>query len=397
MRLAVVTSHPIQYQAPLFRELARRVDLTVFFSHHATPADQARAGFDVGFDWDVDLLSGYEHSFLNNVANVPGIHHFAGCDTPEIGNQLKKGRYTAVLVTGWHLKSFLQCILSAKRHGIATMARGDSQLNTHRSSFKKLSKALIYPGFLRLFDCALYVGQRSRAYWRHYNYPASRLFFSPHCVDTDWFAMRASLSARNELRSKLGLSENARVVLFAGKLLPFKRPLDIVSALAHLKRQGFELTLLVAGSGPLQGEIEALGNSARVSIRQLGFRNQTEMPAVYAAADVLVLPSDGRESWGLVANEALACGKPIVVSDEVGCAPDLAADGIAGRVFIARQIPALAEALLNVLVHPPKLKAIAEKSEIYSIRNAVHGILDALGSDSLKSQCEAQQKDSTVV
>ena len=293
MRLAIVASHPIQYHAPLFRKLARRLDLTVFYAHRATPVDQARAGFGIGFEWDVDLLSGYEHVFLRNLAKRPGLDRFGGCDTPEIGARLAEGHFDAVLVLGWHLKTYLQAGLAAKRLGLPLLARGDSHLATPRPTVKRAVKAIAYPAFLRLFDAALYVGKRSRAYWTHYRYPASRLFFSPHCVDTEWFAARATEAARVALRARLGLADEAKVALFAGKLMPFKRPLDLVSAAARLKAEGREMAVLVAGAGPLEHEMTAAARRAGVSLHLLGFCNQTEMPAAYAAADILVLPSEG--------------------------------------------------------------------------------------------------------
>lgn len=377
-RLAIVVSHPIQYYAPLFRQLAQRVDLTVYFAHRATSADQARAGFGVAFDWDVDLLSGYRHVFLPNVAKRPSLAHFSGCDTPSIREHIEKGSFHAVIVTGWHLKTFLQTAIAAKRCRIPVLARGDSQLRTPRSILKKFVKSATYSAFLRLFNGGLYVGDRSREYWLHFGYPEPRLFFSPHCVDTEWFAARATTESGTVLRSQLGLPEDARVVLFAGKLLPYKRPLDIISAAAQLKCDGIKVSVLIAGSGPLESEMDTAAKAKGVAIYRLGFRNQTEMPAVYAAADVLVLPSDGHETWGLVANEALACGKPIIVSDAVGCAPDLAADRTAGQVFPMGDVFDLARALKEVLFNPPKPRAIAIKSEAYSIRAAIDGIMAAL-------------------
>src|SRR5258708_2145990 len=178
MRLAVVASHAIQYHAPLFRALSSRVDLTVFFAHRATQLDQARAGFGVGFDWDVDLFSGYESVFLRNAAKHPGVDRFAGCDTPEIGAQLTKRAFDAVLVHGWHLKAYFQAVFAAKRLGLPVLVRGDSHLDAPRSAIKRAGKAVVYPPFLRLFDAALYVGERSHGYWRHYGYPEARLFHS---------------------------------------------------------------------------------------------------------------------------------------------------------------------------------------------------------------------------
>src|SRR5262245_41269569 len=125
IRLAVLTSHPVQYYAPLFRELAKAVDLHVFYAHRASPAEQAQAGFGTPFEWDVDLTSGYAHTFLENVARRPGTDRFSGCDTPRIGCLLREGRFAALLVMGWHLKTYLQGTLAARRLGIPVMVRSD--------------------------------------------------------------------------------------------------------------------------------------------------------------------------------------------------------------------------------------------------------------------------------
>lgn len=373
MRLAVIASHPVQYQAPLFRELVRRLDLTVFFAHRATPQDQAEAGFGVGFDWDVDLLAGYPHIFLHNLAKRPSLERFAGCDTPEIGKRLAEGRFDAVLLLGWHLKSYLQALFAGKRLGLPVLARGDSHLATPRSAAKRAAKTILYPPFLRLFDGALYVGERSRAYWTHYRYPESRLFFSPHSVDTEWFATRATVTARARLREELGLAPETKVLLFAGKLLRFKRAGDLVAAATRLWREGHDVAVLVAGAGPAEAELREAAQAAGVPLHLLGFCNQSRMPAIYAAADILVLPSE-HETWGLVANEALACGRPIVLSDAVGAAPDLAGDGSAGRIFPLGNIDALTRALEDMIVCALTSQAIAEKSQAFGFAAAAGGI-----------------------
>lgn len=377
LRLAIVTSHPIQYQTPLFRELAGQCDLTVFFAHRATSGDQAAAGFGVGFHWDVDLLSGFRHVFLSNVAAEPGLGHFSGCDTPEILDRLRDGAFDAVLICGWHLKALVQALYAAKRLGLPALARGDSQLQTPRAMWKKSIKAAAYPLFLRLFDAALYVGERSRSYWKHYGYPAHRMHFSPHCIDTVWFAARATPKARAALRHRLRIDDADAVILFAGKLVEFKRPLDVVAAASRLRRDGVMAHVLVAGSGPLADDMRSAAEVSGVPLHLLGFCNQTEMPAAYAASDVLVLPSDGSETWGLVANEALACGTPIVVSDAAGCAPNLAADGAVGRTFPVGDVVALATEVAAALRAPPPADAIHGLSERYSLSSAAAGIISA--------------------
>jgi glycosyltransferase involved in cell wall biosynthesis len=374
-RLAILASHPVQYYAPLFRELARHIDLHVFYAHNATAEQQAAAGFGQAFTWDVDLTSGYAHSFLRNVAQPPGTDRFAGCDTPEIGAHLRQGRFSAVLALGWHLKSMLQGIVAAKRLGLPVLVRGDSQLGTPRGRIKIALKSFAYPRLLRLFDVALFVGRRNRDYYLHYGYPPERLFHSPHCVDTVRFAAAATSGAREGLRARLGMAADDKVVLFAGKLLPFKRPVDVVEAVAGLRGAGLSASVMVAGSGELQADMQERAQALNFGCHVLGFQNQSEMPACYAAADALALPSTARETWGLVCNEALACGTPIVVSDQVGCAPDLAADNDVGRCYPMGDVPALASALGAALQRPPSPAAIKAVSERHSLRAAADGVM----------------------
>jgi glycosyltransferase involved in cell wall biosynthesis len=378
MRLAVVSSHPIQYYAPIFRMLDRRLDLEVFYAHRATPIDQANAGFGTAFEWDVDLLSGYRSCFMTNVAKEPTTASFFGCDTPEIAQHIRTRKFDAVLVLGWYLKSFVQAIAAAKRAGIPVLIRGDSQLMMPSNPAKTLFKCLMYPPALRVFNAALYVGHRSREYFESYGYPPNRLFYSPHCVDTEWFSERGSVDAGAALREQEGIGKEEAVVLFAGKLLPFKRPLDLVDAAACLVDRGRPITVMVAGSGPLEEQMRHRAAEVGVKLVLLGFRNQTEMPACYAACDVLVLPSTRRETWGLVANEALACGRPIIVSDAVGCAPDLAADGVVGRTFPFGNCRRLADVIAAVLDEPPPPEAIQRRSDAHNIDVACDGVINAL-------------------
>ena len=118
LRIGWLASHPIQYHAPIYRELARRCDLTVFFAHRQTPAGQAAAGFGVQFEWDVDVLGGFSSVFLENRARQPGSHHFLGCNTPGIGEEIRRGRFDAFVVSGWSLLSYWQAVLACRRLGI---------------------------------------------------------------------------------------------------------------------------------------------------------------------------------------------------------------------------------------------------------------------------------------
>jgi glycosyltransferase involved in cell wall biosynthesis len=385
MRVAVVASHPIQYQAPWFRALARRVDLQVFFCHQQDAAGQAAAGYGQAFEWDMPLLEGYEHHWLRNVASPPGVFRYGGCDTPEIADRLAAGRFDVCIVCGWYLKSYLQAIRACRRLGVPVLLRGDSHLGTTRSLMKRTLKYVPYRVLLNAVDGHLVVGVANRAYLRHFGVPESRLFFVPHFVDTDWFAARArdarADNARDRIRAGLGIPESAPVVLFVGRLVPMKRPLDLVVAVAA-HRHADRVHAVLVGDGPMAGEIQTRAARENAAVHLAGFRNQRELAAWYIASDVLALPSDAGETWGLVLNEAMACGLPVVVSDAVGAAPDLVRDGT-GRTFPLGDIDACAamiQAMLDLRRREPARvdAALRAVSREYGCEAAVDATMTAL-------------------
>jgi glycosyltransferase involved in cell wall biosynthesis len=375
MRIGYLVSHPIQYYAPIFRELAKRCDLTVFFAHRQTAEQQSRAGFDVAFDWDVDLLSGYESRFLVNVARRPSTDRFAGCDTPGIAEELARGKFDGFVVPGWALRSYWQAAQACRRLRIPVLVRGDSQLVTSRSQVVRLLKAVAFPHLLRRFDGFLYVGQRNRQYLERYGVPVDRMFFSPHCVDNEAFSA-ASADARRKMPVRLE-PRRVRRVLFAGKLISRKHPADLLRAIARLPGRSVEVAF--AGSGELEAELRDIAAETGVRAEFLGFVNQSRLPAVYASADLLVLPSDGQETWGLVVNEAMACGVPAVVSDAVGCGPDLVDAGKTGATFRLGDVAGLASAIQEGLALDPLItrRYLAAKMALYSPSRAAEAIVEA--------------------
>ena len=378
MRIGFLISHPIQYYAPIFRTLAERCDLTVYFAHRQTAEQQARSGFGVAFDWDVDILSGYQSRFLVNTARVPSTDTFWGCSTPEIVGEIARGKFDAFVVPGWGLRSYLQTVIGCRRAGVPVLARGDSQLAGPRRALVRVAKALAFSSLLRAFDGFLYVGQRNHEYLLHHGVTPDRLFFSPHCVDNESFHA-ASREARSIHLARRVSPGAALRVLFAGKLIDRKRPLDALRAVIALRAGGMPVEMTFAGSGELQADLAKLARDAAVPVDFLGFVNQSRMPGIYASADAVVLPSDGSETWGLVVNEAMACGIPAVVSDAVGCAPDLVVPGQTGAIFPLGDTAALATALQQVLAFDPGATGGHISSHIarYSPAHTAEGVLAA--------------------
>lgn len=391
LRLGILVSHPIQYHAPWFRHLATRLAIEVLYAHRQDEMGQSQAGFGVEFDWDVPLLEGYPSRFLTNVSRDPGVASFRGCDTPELYQLIRRERFDAFLVFGWNRRSALQAIRACWRNRIPVLMRGDSQLRTPRSRVKSTLKYVPYRWFLPRLDAHLYVGSRNRAYLRHYGVPKSRLFFAPHFVDNAHFAegAREEKGRTDGIRHQLGIPPNAFVFLFAGKLIPKKRPQDFLRGCLRVfeaQPEGSNVHAVVVGDGPCRNSLEALGREWSARVHFAGFRNQRELPAFYRASDGLVLPSDGKETWGLVVNEAMACGLPAVVSEAVGCAPDLIDEGLTGYTFPVGEVEGLASRMLALkreleFSQGRVRAAVASKVAGFSMDRATEGLeraLDAL-------------------
>jgi glycosyltransferase involved in cell wall biosynthesis len=390
----ILATHPIQYHAPWFRALAEHpeINLEVLYCHRATPQEQAGAGFNVEFDWDVSLLDGYDHRFLQNVARQPSLNGFAGLDTPEISDIVKAENFDAVIVNGWNYKSAWQAMRACWRTKTPVMVRSDSHLHTERSFSKRAAKLPLYRWFIPKVDACCAVGTWSRDYFLHYGARADRIFIVPHVVDVDFFRKEAETlrPQRAELRRAWQLDDEAAVFLFAGKFVEKKRPLDFIRAIAMANSDGKKVMGLMVGDGPLRQTCENEVMSTSAPIRFTGFLNQSKMPMAYAAADALVLPSDGGETWGLVVNEAMASGRPCFVSDRVGCGPDLIVAGETGEVFPLGDIAALSS-LHGSYAHRQRdltgMGARAEQAAArYSIGAAVSGVIDAVNAVSNRTR-----------
>ncbi|MGE0575884.1 MAG: glycosyltransferase family 4 protein [Reyranella sp.] len=377
-RIGFLLSHPIQYYTPIFRALANRCDLQVFFAHRQSAAGQADAGFGVAFEWDIDLLSGYESKFLQNVARHPSTDRFNGCDTPGIGREIAEGRFDALVVPGWALRTYWQGVLAGRKAGVTVLVRGDSQLGGHQRAWVRLAKRLVFAQVLRRFDGFLYVGQRNREYLLHYGVPARRLFFSPHCIDNALFGSAAEAARRDRLADEAAKRRVPRI-LFVGKLMARKRPVDVLRAADMVSRRIGAVEVVFAGSGELEPELRRVAAETKVPTTFLGFVNQSRLPAVYGSADVIVLPSNSSETWGLVINEAMACGVPAVVSEAIGCAPDLVENGVTGATFADGDLTGCARAIESVLAldGAATRRHLAERMATYSPARAADGIVEA--------------------
>ncbi|MGQ0799761.1 MAG: glycosyltransferase family 4 protein [Pseudomarimonas sp.] len=342
IRLAMVTTHPIQYQVPWLRMLGDRdnIDLHVYFAMLPSSQEQGRE-FGVAFDWDTPLLDGYQYTVLENVSAQPGLTTWSGCDTPGVYAGLRGGQFDAVIVNGWGSKTAVQALIACRRLRIPCIVRGEANGLRQRNWLKRLGHRVL----LSQYSAFLAIGQQNRRYYESLGVSKALIFNTPYCVDNNRFAVVADQVRKStqlaELRNRFGLDPKAKTFLFSGKFVDKKHPADAIEAIGKLlASNGPAVQLLMVGDGPLRSQLEQA--AAGLPIRFAGFLNQSQMALAYAASDCLVLPSDAGETWGLVVNEAMACGLPAIVSDQVGCAFDLVIAGTTGQIYPCRDVSALA-------------------------------------------------------
>ena len=364
-KLAIITTHPIQYHAPLYELLTSRghLSLKVFYTWgESVLKDKYDPGFGKVVEWDIPLLKGYDFTFLENISTDKGSHHFNGIINPDIIRTIQAYQPDAVLVYGWSFSSHLK-LMRAFKGRVPVLFRGDSTLLDEAGGFSRLKRRLFLRWVYRYIDYALYVGKNNADYFLKAGLKERQLVFGPHAIDNDRFACvdDMCLQQASSFRKQLGIPEDHAVFLFAGKFEAKKAP-DLLLTAFMEAAMGDSVHLVMTGNGQMQDELKAM-SSGNPSVHFLDFQNQAMMPALYRMANIFVLPSRGPgETWGLAVNEAMACGLPVVVSDKCGCAPDLVKEGLNGYIFRSMDRDALKARLREMIAKRKEWAKMGTKS-----------------------------------
>jgi glycosyltransferase involved in cell wall biosynthesis len=363
-KLAIISTHPIQYNAPLFELLTQRnvIEIKVFYTWGKSVLENK---FDPGFgkviDWDIDLLKGYSFTFLENISRNPSSSHYNGIDNPTIIKEIEAWHPDAVLVYGWNFKSHLTCLRYFKGK-LPLYFRGDSTILDEKKSIKSILRKIFLKWIYSHVDIVFYVGQSNFDYFKKYGLKKNQMIFAPHAIDNYRFSSNEVIKNKAfEFRSSLNIKESDFVFLFAGKLEAKKNPELLLDAFISASFDK-NIHLVFVGNGELENKIKAKSNSQNIHFLQ--FQNQSEMPAIYEMANTFILPSSGPgESWGLAVNEAMANGKSIIVSDKCGCASNLVEHGLNGFIFQSKN----QNELKNCLVKIEEFKSINNKMGVASL------------------------------
>jgi len=375
--LVILTTHPIQYQVPIWKALAAdgRMPFEVWYLTRHGVAPSRDAEFGQTFAWDIDMLSGYPHRFLDAAGDATPAS-FWRCRLHEpLREKLRAVGAKALWIQGWQVLAYWQAVREARAAGMEVWLRGESNDLAPVPAWKRAAKRPLLGWLFARVDRFLAIGSANRRLYRSYAVPEAKLYAAPYTVDNQRFARQAAAlrGERAGLRRDFGIPDDAFCVLFCGKLIAKKRPQDLVGAAQQLRSSGRlpNVHLLFAGSGALECELRALCETGAKPLASFaGFLNQSQISRAYAAADCMVLPSDFGETWGLVVNEAMASGLPCLVSDACGCAENLAGPGC---TFPARDVAALADKIVRLrageLRSPPRT--------LPSVQDSVDAVLAA--------------------
>ena len=354
IKLGILVSHPIQYFVPVYRELVKHeeIELSVIYRTRAGIDHYDDEDFGQEIKWDIPLLNGYNHCFLSDKKDLNKVE-------PNIIKYLLQKKFDVLLIHGYNSLTNILAILAAKLTGTRIILRGDSRLSSShlRSPTKKLLKRFLFG----LFDGFACIGSPNKDYYLAHGVPEEKFFFAPFSVENRTFQMNEHehMQVRENLRAQLQIDNGAICFLSASKLISRKRIDDLIAAFSKIQTSHPEAFLLIAGSGKEANFLQDQATQAGIqNIRFLGFQNQSELPALYAASDIFVLPSSD-EPWGLAVNEAMAAGLPVIVSDEVGAASDLVDGKGTGAVYPCGDVIGLADAMVTLLNEPERRKTMA--------------------------------------
>jgi len=374
LRLAYLVTHPIQYQAPLLRRIAREpdIDFKVFFGTDFSAHAFKAAEFGRVIEWDVPLLDGYSSEILPILLGraekgvLPPLDFWRPLNRG-LARRLSEGRFDALWIHGYSHWTHLSAMAAATRRRVKVLLRDEATaISKQRGVAKRLAKQFFFLGIDRLIDAYLAIGTLNHDYYVANGISESRIFPVPYAVDNARFIAEAGDAARTReaSRATLGLAPGRPVLLFAAKLIERKRPAELIAAFAKVHddpalRRPY---LLFAGDGPLRQALEAqAAEQAPGAVKFLGFQMQSELPRCYDLCDAFILPS-GEEAWGLVVNEVMCAGRAVIVSDKVGAGRDLVRPGENGAIFRSDDQRDMARAMSEMLADPDRLKAMGQNS-----------------------------------
>ena len=362
-KLAISTTHPIQYQAPFFRKLAENpeIELKVYFYSDYGVTEKKDPGFGISFKWDIPLLEGYKYKFLKNFFPFLNGSRLWLSFNPGIIREIWKEKFEAILIYGYNSLNNWLVVLTARILGIPILLGGEAFFRPNKRWWQKIIRKILLKIYFPQIKVFLPIGKESKKFYRYYGVPDEKMFLFPYSVDNDFFIKESKIwkGKKELLKKEIGIPENMPVILYVSKMISVKRPMDLLKAFERLKR---EAALIFVGDGELRPELEEYASRRKIkNVFFAGFKNQSELPKYYSLADIFVFPS-AIEQWGLVVNEAMCFGLPIITTNGVAASSDLVRHGENGFIYPPGDVEKLIQYLKKTLEDPTKRQKMGEKS-----------------------------------
>jgi glycosyltransferase involved in cell wall biosynthesis len=378
-RVAIFTTHLIQYQIPLFKKLAKLIDLHVFFGSKQGLSSYHDKDFNKQIKWNIPLIKGYKYSILEN-SNKNSLDSFF-FNSSGIKEAIKKN-FDKVIILGWNNIFYLKTFFWSLYYSSRIIIRSENNLYKKQNFLKKILKEIILRIFFKIINSFISIGSLNEEFYKHYGVKKNKIFRAPYSVDDNFFK-------KNKVRNKQKWKKNnnirnrAKIFLFVGKLIKRKGVLDLIKV-AQSEKINKNAYFLIIGDGPLKKKLlQKINNLKLNNISVLGFKSQSQLRFYYSLADVLILPSE-YETWGLVINEAMSAGVPCIVSDSCGAAKDMIIKYKTGFQYKNGNINQLIK-LINLIINNKNILFDLKKntflySRKFSLKKTVEGFLNAINS-----------------
>ena len=378
-RVAIFTTHLIQYQIPLFKKLAKIIDLHVFFGSKQGLSSYHDKDFNKQIKWNIPLIKGYKYSILKNSNKISLDSFFF--NSSGIKEAIKKN-FDKVIILGWnnifYLKTFFWCLYYSSE----IIIRSENNLYKKQTLFKKILKEIILRIFFKFINSFISIGSLNEEFYKYYGVKKNKIFRAPYSIDDNFFKKNI-VRNKQKWKKNNNISNQAKIFLFVGKLIKRKRVLDLIKV-AQSKKLNNNSYFLIIGDGPLKKKLlQKINNLKLNNISILGFKSQNQLRFYYSLADVLILPSE-YETWGLVINEAMSAGVPCIVSDSCGAAKDMIIKYKTGFQYKNGDINQLIK-LINLIINNKDILFDLKKntflySRKFSLNKTVEGFLNAINS-----------------
>ncbi len=352
-RLLIVTEIIAPYRIPVFNALAQRgeIDLHVLFLSETDPGLRRWRVYKDEIHFSYEVLPSWRKRFGD----------FSLLLNRGVRTALERRNPDIVLCGGYSDGASWQAAYWCKARSIPFLLWSESTALDRRRSFRTVE--WIKKRFLSLCRAFVVPGKSSFEYLGKLGAPEGSIFTAPNAIDVRFFSSRAEQARSNpaEVRARHALPP--RYFLFVGRLIEAKGVFDLIAAYAQLDVETrSEVGLIFAGAGAAHQGLKQKSSAIEGHIGFLDFVHREDLPAVYALADALMFPTHS-DPWGLVVNEAMACGLPVVGTKVAGCARDLIASGGNGLVVAPHDVRALTQAMQTLAADSTLRRQMGECSQ----------------------------------